>query len=68
MGRNITPEMLKAIELVESGQNRYRAAITAGVRPSSLYARLARHRRRKEAALPAGKDKKDNGQQQQAND
>lgn len=48
MGRNITPEMLKAIQLVESGENRYRAAITAGVRPSSLYARLARYRRLRE--------------------
>lgn len=48
MGRKTTPEMLKALELVEQGMNRHKAALTAGVRPASLYCRLADRRRKEE--------------------
>lgn len=49
MPRLTTQKMKDALALVESGTNPYRAALTAGVKPSSLYAKIAKLRRKTEA-------------------
>jgi hypothetical protein len=49
MARLTTQKMKDALALVESGTNPYRAALTAGVKPSSLYAKIAKIRRKSEA-------------------
>lgn len=55
MPRHTSPEMRKALELVESGVIRHAAAKQAGVMPSSLYKKLADLRKKQE--------KKENQQQ-----
>lgn len=49
MARLTTQKMKDALALVESGTNVHRAAITAGVKPASLYAKIAQIRRKEEA-------------------
>lgn len=52
MARLTTQKMKDAMALVESGTNVHRAAITAGIKPASLYAKLAKIRRKEAAKEP----------------